>query len=94
MHHGFDKNKRKLSYFQSERWMHKIAKVRKYEHMARGENSGVAKLTERIVILIRSMKSPITKSEAKKIAKKFNVSVGHIYHLRSKDPKVRHWNHI
>lgn len=91
---GLGKDGRSLSFHQSKRWMVSLRKYRKYKHMAKGEESGVAKLTEPIVRQIRAIPSPLKRSAAASIAKRFGIHPNYVYHLRSSDPERRHWNHL
>lgn len=86
------KDGRNLSYFQSKAWMKKIAKKCKYSNRARGENSGVAKLTTSIVKHIRSIKGSIPRSVARIIGHSFGIHPTYVYHLRN--PKYQKWKYL
>ncbi len=95
MKEGIMKGKggRELSEFQERLWMINILKKRKYENQAHGENSGVHKLIGGQVMIIRyPQKMP--RKLAKHYAKRYGISEGYVYHLRSSNPRVRKWKHL
>lgn len=92
MKHG--KDGRKLSSFQSKSWMKKIEKFRKYKNQPKGEKNWNAKINSNAVIWIRSIHGPISKKFANEIARMIGICSGYVYHLRSKNPRVRKWKHL
>lgn len=89
----FGKDGRSLSYFQSSSWMKKIGKNRKYLNQARGEESGVAKITAKDVLKIREHKI-MTRESSRWYGRLLGIHPSYVYHLRSSNPRLRKWKHL
>ena len=82
---GLDKNRRRLTRYQSPEFMKQIAVLPRRFKNRKGEGNGNNKLTESHVRQIRN-----SKESATMLANRYMISIRYVYILRAK----KTWKHI